>query len=308
MGVGHIRLVDCDVVELSNLHRQYLYGSEHLGHPKAEVAAKRLLDLNPEIELEPLTVAVNSSTAGSVVDGMDVIVDGLDRITPRYALNRACLKAEIPYVFGAAIMTYGTAKTILPHQTACLECFEGGLEDDNIEKCAVVGVHPSVLGIVASVEVSEATRIVMGERPQIADKLFCCDIWDMRFDEVEIKRSETCPACGTAPSSAPQALKEPVIADLCARNGRRVFLATPRRNLDLDLESAILYLKGKKAAIEVKAELGLTFRVGPHIRASLLKSGVMVIEGIDRIGEAQAFYEDMVIENLSVPRSRVYGD
>jgi adenylyltransferase/sulfurtransferase len=305
MGVGHLRLVDCDVVELSNLHRQHLYGVSHLGYPKVEVAAKRLRDLNPEIEIEPLTLSVNSGTAEDVVRGMDVIVDGLDRITPRYALNRACLKAGVPYVFGAAIMTYGTAKTVIPHETACLECFQGGLEDERIEKCAVVGVHPSVLGVIASVEVSEAIRIVLGERPQLADKLFCCDIWDMRFDEVEIKRSECCPVCGSRPSSPPLPLKENLITDLCARSGGRTFLITPRTDLDLNLEDLTILLERSSFTICVKARLGLTFKIDASKKGSILKSGVMVLEGINDEDDALAFYRRIVSEGLSVTLSRI---
>jgi molybdopterin-synthase adenylyltransferase len=308
MGVGHLRLVDCDVVELSNLHRQHLYGVSHLGYPKVEVAAKRLHDLNPEIRVEPLTLSVNSGTAEDVVRGMDVIVDGLDRITPRYALNRACLKAGVPYIFGAAIMTYGTAKTVIPHETACLECFQGGLEDERIEKCALVGVHPSVLGVIASVEVSEAIRIVLGERPQLADKLFCCDIWDMKFDEVEIKRSESCPVCGSRPSSPPMPLKEHLVTDLCGRNGKKAFLITPRDDLNLNMKNLQSCLEKNGVVIEVRAELGVTFSLGPGKNASILKSGVMVIEGVDDMSDAQDFYQRIVVEGLSIPPSRIHGE
>lgn len=307
MGIGHLRVVDCDVVELSNLHRQYLYGTSSIGFPKAEVAARRLRDLNPAIEIEPRTVSVNSSTAAEVVDGMDVIVDGLDRITPRYAINRACLSLGVPYVFGAAIMTYGTAKTVIPHETACLECFQGGLEDDRIEKCATVGVHPSVLGIISSVEVSEAVRIVTGEKPQLASKIFCCDIWDMRFDEVEIMRSEKCPACGSKPSSAFR-LKERLITDICSRSGKRAFMIAPRADLDLDMGRLYAYLEGNDMKIDVRGELGATFDLGPRGKASVLKSGVMVIEGVNEEEDAFELYRGIIADGLSVPMSKIRGE
>jgi adenylyltransferase/sulfurtransferase len=156
MGVGYLRLVDRDVVELSNLQRQHLYGVNFVGYPKVEVAAKRLRELNPNIEIEPLPLSLNANNAEDVVKDMDVVIDGLDRMSPRYAVNKACLKLEVPYVFGAAIMTYGSVSTIIPNKTPCLECFQGNLEDDSMPTCAVVGVHPSVLSIIASVEVSEA--------------------------------------------------------------------------------------------------------------------------------------------------------
>lgn len=308
MGIGHLRLVDCDVVELSNLHRQYLYDVNNLGYPKVEVAAKKLHELNPEIKIEPLTVAVNSGTAEDVIKGMDVVVDGLDRITPRYAINRACMKASVPYVFGAAIMTYGTVKTIIPHESACLECFQGGIEEENVEKCAVVGVHPSVLGIIASVEVSEVVRIALGEKPQLADKLFCCDIWDMKFDEIEIQRSEDCRVCGSKSSSPPVLLKEPMVTELCARDGKRSLLIAPRHDLNLNMRELKSYLLEKKAVIQINAELGVTFSLDPGIKVSFLKSGVAVIEGMDEVDSALAFYEKIIIDGLAIPRSQVFYD
>jgi len=308
MGIGHLRLVDCDVVELSNLHRQYLYDVSNLGYPKVEVAARKIHELNPEIEIEPSTVAVNSGTAEEVIRGMDVVVDGLDRITPRYAINRACVKARIPYVFGAAIMTYGTVKTIIPHESACLECFQGGIEEANVERCAVVGVHPSVLGIIASVEVSEAVRIALGEKPQLAGKLLCCDIWDMKFDEIEIQMSEDCQVCGSKSYSPPSPLKEPLVTELCARDGKRSLLIAPRYNLNINMGELKSCLLQEKATIQINAELGMTFSFDRGIKASFLKSGVAVIEGIDEVDSALSFYEKIIVDGLAIPRSQVFCD
>ncbi|MHA1263213.1 MAG: HesA/MoeB/ThiF family protein [Candidatus Freyarchaeota archaeon] len=141
-GVGYLRLVDHNIVELSNLQRQHLYSVDYLGYPKVEVAARRLHELNPNIEIDPLPLSLTVSNAEEIVRDMDVVIDGLDRMTPRYALNRACLKTGVPYVFGAAIMTFGNMSTIIPGRTPCLECFQGNLSDDRMPTCAVVGVHP----------------------------------------------------------------------------------------------------------------------------------------------------------------------
>ncbi|MGW8289083.1 MAG: HesA/MoeB/ThiF family protein, partial [Candidatus Bathyarchaeia archaeon] len=105
MGVGFLRIVDRDFVELTNLHRQHLYGVDDVGVPKVEAAAKRLRRLNPYITVEPLPLSVNEANAEDLVRGMDVVVDGLDSMVARYAINRACIKLGVPYVFGAAITT-----------------------------------------------------------------------------------------------------------------------------------------------------------------------------------------------------------
>ena len=120
MGVGYLRIVDRDVVELTNLHRQHLYGVDDVGYPKVEAAAKRLQNLNPYITIEPLPLSVNQTNAENIVRGMDVVVDGLDSMAARYAINRACTKLGVPYVFGAAIETTGNLSTIVPGETACL--------------------------------------------------------------------------------------------------------------------------------------------------------------------------------------------
>ncbi|MEM3630751.1 MAG: HesA/MoeB/ThiF family protein, partial [Nitrososphaerota archaeon] len=97
MGIGYLRLVDFDTVEISNLQRQYLYDIDSLGYPKVEVAAKKLNKLNPNIEIEPLPLSLNVNNAEEIIKGMDVVIDGLDAMAPRYAINRACLKLKIPY-------------------------------------------------------------------------------------------------------------------------------------------------------------------------------------------------------------------
>ena len=102
MGVGHLRLVDRDVVEMSNLQRQHLYSVDVVGYPKVEAAASRLRSLNPHIEMEPLPLSLNPNNAEKTLSGVDVVGDGLDRMAPRYVLNRACVKLGIPYVFARA--------------------------------------------------------------------------------------------------------------------------------------------------------------------------------------------------------------
>ena len=305
MGVGYLRLVDRDVVELSNLQRQYLYGVNFLGYPKAEVAAKRLRELNPNVRVEPLALSLNVNSAEDIVRDMDVVVDGLDRMTPRYALNRACHKVRIPYVFGAAIMTFGNVSTIMPGETPCLECFQGNLDDDMLPTCAVVGVHPSIINIISSIEVSEATRIILGEKPRLANKILHCDIGGMIFEEIEVSKADNCPVCGSKPSGPPMPLEQKLVAEICGREGKRVFIITPRRNLELNMDKLYLLLERDGFKIKVKADLGVAFDGDLHGTTSILKSGIMIIEGANSEKEAYEFYSKIVIDELKVPRSNI---
>ncbi len=305
IGVGFLRLVDYDVVELSNLQRQHLYGVNFLGYPKVEVATKRLHELNPNICIEPLPLSLNANNAEDIVSDMDVVVDGLDLMKPRYALNRACVKLGVPYIFGAAIMTYGNVSTIIPQKTPCLECFQGNLDDDKLPKCAAVGVHPSILNIIASVEVFEATRIILGKEPRLANKILHCDIGDMSFEKVEISKSENCPVCSSKPSGPPIPLKQKLITDLCGRAGKRVFAITPKRNLKLNMDELLSLIINNGFKVQVKADLGITFDNGLKEKASILKSGIMIIEGANSEEEAYDFYSKIIVDGLKVSNSNV---
>jgi len=289
MGIGHLRLVDCDVVELSNLHRQPLYDMGALGYAKVEVAAKKLRELSPRVDVEPLPLALNVDNAEDLVRNVDVVVDGLDSMTPRYAINRACQKLNVPYVFGAAIMMMGSVSTIIPGKTPCLECFQGNLDDETLPKCSVVGVHPSILGIVASVEASETVRIILGKEPLLKGRMLHCDIGRMDFEKIDIQKAENCPVCGSEPRGSPMTLQRKQVVELCGRGGKRVFLVSPRKPLELDMEKLRLSLEHEGYEIKVKGDLGVTFSNPKNSLGSVLRSGIVIVEGLQSEEEAQGF-------------------
>ena len=292
MGVGYLRIVDRDVVELDNLHRQHLYGVDDVGYPKVEAAAKRLHNLNPYITVEPLPLSINEANAEDIVEGMDVVVDGLDSMAARYAINRACIKLGVPYVFGAAITTTGNLSTIVPGETACLECFYGSLDDKKLPKCGVVGVHPSLVNVIASLEVSEAVRILTGKQPRLANKLLHFDLDEMEFNEISLSKVESCPVCGTDPVCSPMPLQRGMVEEICGRRGRKVFVVVPEENLDVNLRELRNYLKRKGFSIKVEANLGLTF-IRADVKASVLKSGVVILEGVKGKDEALKFFSEL---------------
>jgi len=292
MGVGHLRIVDRDVVELTNLHRQHLYGVDDVGYPKVEAAAKRLQQLNPYITVEPLVLSVNETNAECIVQGMDVVVDGLDSMVARYAINRACTKLGVPYVFGAAITTTGNLSTIVPGETACLECFYGNLDDKKLPKCGVVGVHPSLVNIIASLEVSEAIRILTGKQPRLANKLLHFDLDEMDFNEISLSNVESCPVCGRHPSGSLMPLKHELVEEICGRKGKKVFVIVPGENLDVNLVGLKSYLARKGFSIKVEGKLGLTF-VLQAVKASVLKSGIVILEGVKGKDEALKFFSEL---------------
>ena len=305
MGVGGMRLVDRDIVEESNLQRQHLYDFDVLRLPKVEAAAKRLKKLNPYVRLEPLPVSFSEGNAKELLSEMDVIVDGLDNMNTRYAVNRACVKSGVPYVFGSAISTYGNVCTIVPGVTACLECFYGRLDDSRLPTCGSIGVHPSVISIVASVEATEAVKILLGTKPSLGNKMLYCDVDSMRFEEIGVVRAESCPVCGSRPRGKPSPLKQTLVMEGCGRKNRRVFTVVPKENLGLDTKEVAALLKGEAISIHATTKLGVAFSVEKGVEASILSSGVMVIEGAGDESEALSLYRAIVVNKAGIPWSRI---
>src|SRR3990167_5995559 len=235
MGVGTLRIVDRDVIELSNLHRQTMFDEDDVGQVKVEVAAKKLQKLNPDCKIEELAVSENDYTALEVVEGCDVVVDALDSVNARYALNKACVKFGIPFVTGAAVGVSGQIFTILPGISACYYCMFPALDEDSMPTCSIEGVHPSILSIVGGIEVSEAVKVIIGKKPSLADRILHVDLENLDFIYTKTLKVDECPVCGTGKSEIIQK-DELLVEELCGRNkGKRTFSITPTTVFQLDM-------------------------------------------------------------------------
>ena len=180
-----------------------------------------------------------------LIGGMDVVIDGLDRPEPRYLVNRVCNKFKIPYVFGAAIEAFGNTSTIMPGQTFCLECFMPGLKDEDLPVCGVVGVHPSVIGMVSSVQVSEAVRLIIGQKPKLYNRLLYIDLREFEFNILEMQSVDNCKVCGAQPDGPPEEITDRFFEETCARDGRRNFVLSPNQRINIDLDKLKKLLKKK---------------------------------------------------------------
>ena len=306
MGIGYLRIVDRDIVSRSDLHRQHLYDADCVGRPKVEVARQKLGKLNPDVTIEAIPESLNSINAEDLISGMDVVIDGLDHPEPRYLVNRTCNKLKIPYVFGAAIEAFGNVSTLMPGQTFCLECFMPGLKDEDLPVCAVVGVHPSVIGMVSSVQVSEAVRLIIGQQPKLFNRLFYIDLREFEFNILEMQAVESCRVCGLNPDSPPQEITDRLFEETCARDGRRNFVLSPKRRIDIDLGQLGRILKKRRFPIQSAGQLGTTFKPARDIQACMLKSGIMIAqtppdtreEVKDRVVE---IYRAILVDGLNLP-------
>ena len=293
MGVGTLRIVDRDIIELSNLHRQTMFDESDIGQVKVEVAAKKLQKLNPDCKIEALAISVNDYTALEVVEGFDVVIDALDSVNARYALNKACVKFGIPFVTGAAVGVSGQAFTILPKESACYYCMFPELNEDTMPTCSIEGVHPSILSIVGGIEVSEAVKIIIGKKPSLSQRILHIDLENLDFTSTRTFRAEECPICGTG-KIVILPKEELILEELCGRNrGKRTYSITPTDTFDIDTNKVTLIAKKQGFIVENLGDLGLSMRTN-DLSVSFMKKGSAVIVGSKDENDAITLYKNLL--------------
>ena len=295
MGVGKIRIVDRDVIELSNLHRQTMFNEDDVGQVKVETAAKKLRKLNPDIIIEELPVSINDYTAFDAVDGCDVVIDALDSVNARYSLNKACIEKKIPFVTGAAVGVTGQSFTILPNESACYHCLFPALDEDSMPTCSIEGVHPSILSIIGGIEVSEAVKIITGKEPSLRDKVLHVDLENLIFNFTKVSKVEECSVCGSG-TKEEKPKEDLILEELCGRNrGKRTFSITPTYPVELNVDEITSIAKQKQFTVENLGELGLSLRTD-ELSISFMKSGSAVIVGAKDENESIALYKEILGE------------
>ncbi len=294
MGIGKIRIVDRDVIELSNLHRQTMFDESDIGQVKVEAAAKKLKKMNPDVEIEALPVSVNDYTALDIVEGCNVVIDALDSVNARYSINKACVKKNIPFVTGAAVGVTGQAFTILPKETACYHCVFPALDEDSMPTCSIEGVHPSILSIIGGIEVAETIKIITGKKPNLANKILHVDLENLEFVNTSIMKVEECPVCGSG--KAEEVHKEElIIEELCGRSGgKRTFSITPTSMIDIDVQKITDAAQTKGFKVQNQGDLGLSMSTDTTY-VSFLKRGSAVIVGTKDEQEAIKLYRNLLV-------------
>ncbi len=194
-GVGHLVLVDDDVVELSNLQRQIVHSSSDIGLNKVDSAKQTLQDLNPEIKITTFCKRLNEKELSDEVSAADVVVDGSDNFSTRFALNKASVKSQTPLVSGAAIRMEGQVsifnKTPSSPCYRCLYKDEGELD----ASCSNNGVLSPVVGIIGSVQATEVIKTLLGIGESLDGKLLMLDALQMEWRTLKLKKDPACPVC-----------------------------------------------------------------------------------------------------------------
>ena len=292
-GVGRLRIVDRDFVDLSNLQRQVLFDeqdvAEHL--PKAIVAANKLARINSQVQLEPHVADLDWRTVREFARDVDLILDGTDNFETRFLINDVSLETGIPWVYAGVVGSHGQTMAIFPHQSACLRCvIESPPDPGTSETCDTAGVIAPAVHMVTALQAATALKILSGQRHLVEPHLTIVDVWDGTLRQMKLaglrERGE-CPACG------PRQRRDWLNGDqtshstvLCGRNSVQVSPAEP---VQLSLEN----LAEKLSPLGEVTRNPFLLRFTPHaqpIQLTVFRDGRAIIQGTEEIAVARGIY------------------
>jgi molybdopterin/thiamine biosynthesis adenylyltransferase len=288
-GLGEVRIIDRDFVELSNLERQILFDESdaRMLKPKATAARDRLSAVNSEVRITGIVKDFNSRNAEELLAGVDVVIDGLDNMETRYLVNDVCVKKSIPWVHGACLSSAGIVYNVLP-EGPCFRClYPSHPGPGGTPTCETEGILPSVPQLVGAIQAAEAVKIVCGSE-NVTKRLLRIDLDQGEFEALTVERLSTCPACGSRLFEYLEGAKASSGVELCARNAVHI---APAREIELDLDS--LKEKLSEAGEVSFAGYLLSFRKGNH-ELVIFPDGRAVVRGTRDVGFAKGLYSKYV--------------
>jgi molybdopterin-synthase adenylyltransferase len=292
-GVGTLRIVDRDFVELGNLQRQSLFDEADAAAalPKAVAAADKLRRINSTVIVEPLVADVGPTNIRRFCDGVDLILDGTDNFETRLLINDAALKFSIPWVYGGCVGAEGQSMTILPGQTACLRCLMPECPQPGAAAtCETAGILGPIVGVIASIEAAEAIKILSGNRDSISRRLTVVDLWQNELRQIDVSRLREqvdCPACKHGDYSWLSGRSLSRTAILCGRNSVQL------SHLDASISLDELAQKLNGVGQLTRNEYLLRLKV-ENYELTIFPDARVVISGTDDVTTARAIYAKYV--------------
>lgn len=287
-GIGKLRLVDRDFVEFSNLQRQTLYteqdASERL--PKAVAAKNRLSQINSEIEIEAIVADVNHSNIENLIENCDLVIDGTDNFQIRYLINDACVKANKPWIYGAAVSSYGTTMTIFPNETPCLRCvFEEMPNAGSAPTCDTAGVIAPIISSISAIQTTEVLKILTENYDALHKSLIQIDVWQNEWRKIKLGApNPDCETCAKGNYEFLDAENVEFSAALCGRNAVQI---APPKATQIDLP---LFSEKLKNIGEVKTNEYLVRLSVEDYELTVFKDARAIIKGTDDISVARSIY------------------
>ena len=287
-GIGKIKLVDRDFVEFSNLQRQTLYSEKDASErlPKAVAAKNRLSQINSEIEIEGKVADVNHSNIENLIKDCDLVIDGTDNFQIRYLINDACVKSNKPWIYGAAVSSYGTAMTIFPHETPCLRCiFEEMPNAGSAPTCDTAGVIAPIISSISAIQTTEALKILTGNHDALHKSLIQIDVWQNEWRKIKLGApNPDCETCAKGNYEFLDAENVEFSAALCGRNAVQIL---PLKPSEIDLQ---MFAERLKPLGEIKQnEYLLRFNV-ENYELTIFRDARAIIRGTDDISIARSIY------------------
>ena len=287
-GVGYLRLIDRDFVELSNLQRQILFTEEDARKqtPKALAAVEHLTKVNSEIKLEAVISDFNASNAETLLADIDLVMDGTDNYETRFLLNDVCLKNNIPWIHGAVLGSYGITTNIIPGKTPCYRCFMPEMPQMQTGgTCSSVGVLNMITGIISCYASAEALKIIV-DSVDIRKKALFIDVWDNSFSSVELPIIAECPACAKSEYHYLDNAKGTYTTSLCGQNAVQI-VPEQVRKMDFAHVAKGLFHLGE---CEYNSFI-LRLNTG-EVEISLFTDGRAIIKNIENESKAKALYTE----------------
>jgi molybdopterin/thiamine biosynthesis adenylyltransferase len=286
-GIGHLKIIDRDFVELNNLQRQALFNEQDAleGLPKAICAAEKLRAINSEIRIEGIAAHISPLNIEAFLEGSNLILDATDNFLTRLLINDAALKLNIPWIFAAVLGNFGMTMNIIPNKTPCYRCFiEHPPPPGALPTCETAGVMAPVVNVIASLQVLEAIKYLVGDYQALSKELFCLDGWNNSFERIAFNRKADCPACVQKDWFYLQAEGQYATTSLCGRDAVQVLPAI-KEKISLEQLAQKLKILG-----EVKLNpFLLHFRLAPY-QFSIFEDGRAIIKGTNDENEALNLY------------------
>jgi molybdopterin-synthase adenylyltransferase len=291
-GIGRLRIIDRDFVEPSNLQRQTLFEEADAREalPKAVAAERRLRAINSDARVEGIVADLTAENCAELLGGFQLILDGTDNFQTRLLLNDAAISLGVPWIYAAAVGSYGVTMTIRPGETACLACL---LEGD--EKSAALGAEPTcdtagvlnaAVGVIASVEAAEATKILAGRPEALHGRLVSTDVWSGRFQSIRVARQPDCRACVRSEFIYLEGEAQPHIT-MCGRDS--VQIHERGRRLDLDELGRRITQASSDAGAVHHNEFLLRFRISTY-EMTVFADGRAIVKGTKDPAIARSLY------------------